>query len=751
MRPRKIAGIAAAATLAVLIVAYGVALVVDLGRLKPSIIEAAREVTGRDLAIRGRLHLAPSFKPALTLEDVALSNAEWGSQPNMFEARRVTVAVKFFALLSGKIELHRVEVDGAQVFLETDAEGEPNWLLEPEGGAAAETSPEEQAEAAPNTVKLSDVTVTFHDGERDETFTLDVHEAISRGGRGNDPLRVEAQAAFRGETVSLDAELPPIADLIANRPASFRIEISAADAALSAEGSIQDPRAFAGLDIALRAEGPDASRLSDLAGAAIPIHESFSFAARLSEEGGIYALSQFDARAGEKSVSGNARLDTAASPAVAELEIGSLTLDGGISGAARIAARGETPAEFLSTLDGSFELARAPGSDEGSNGGFALKGVIRHAPGARRPTVIEAGGDIAGKDATLAVRLGSLSKLTSAEPVPFDMSFGAGDTKFVLRGLARDAFGEGRVEASFKLESKNLAAFAEAFGVSAPESPVTASGNIEGDESRIVISGLDAAIGKSDVGGDVTVELGGVRPRIVAGLTSRIFNTDDLAPPRESGAAASDAAETAISDEPLPIDSLRRADADVRFRGDRVAAGATDLGPVSFKLVLKDGTLAFEQLQAAPSGVSLAGTLSVAADGGTAEVRAKFSGNNIDLRAALQERGLDVAAAGAETIEIEVSARGRSAKDLADSLKGDVRASGFTLQPKSAARQTRLALDMVLSLRGAEDDISLSGQGTLGEEPFELSAALPSIDALRAGDPGEISFEAKGAGGFHSL
>ena len=54
----------------------------------------------------------------------------------MVRVARVAAAAELLPLLSGQIRVTKVSVEGLDVLLETNAKGEPNWLL---GGAPAAT------------------------------------------------------------------------------------------------------------------------------------------------------------------------------------------------------------------------------------------------------------------------------------------------------------------------------------------------------------------------------------------------------------------------------------------------------------------------------------------------------------------------------------------------------------------------------------------------------------------------------------
>ncbi|MBX3508312.1 MAG: AsmA family protein [Parvibaculum sp.] len=102
---------------------------VDLGRFAPQIEAAAKDATGRTLKIEGPLHIGFSLVPTVVAEKVSFSNAEWGTKPNMISASRLEIEIALLPLLSGNVDVRRVEIADADIFLETDRQGRGNWVL----------------------------------------------------------------------------------------------------------------------------------------------------------------------------------------------------------------------------------------------------------------------------------------------------------------------------------------------------------------------------------------------------------------------------------------------------------------------------------------------------------------------------------------------------------------------------------------------------------------------------------------------
>jgi hypothetical protein len=123
----------AAGVFAALLLVVAIALrTVDPQTLARPVQQKLKETTGRDLVVNGGIELGFSLEPRLTLKDVALSNAAWGSAPNMLTAKQLDVELALLPLLSRRVEILKLTVVEPVIALETDAQGRRNWRL---GGA----------------------------------------------------------------------------------------------------------------------------------------------------------------------------------------------------------------------------------------------------------------------------------------------------------------------------------------------------------------------------------------------------------------------------------------------------------------------------------------------------------------------------------------------------------------------------------------------------------------------------------------
>ncbi|MGB6189918.1 MAG: AsmA family protein [Aeromonas molluscorum] len=106
----------------------GAALVtlIDPNDFKPLLIEQVKKSTGRDLVVSGPI--AWTFWPrlGLSLEQVALRNPSGFAEPDLVRFERGQASVAVLPLLSHRLQIGEVALDGAHLFIQTKADGRSN-------------------------------------------------------------------------------------------------------------------------------------------------------------------------------------------------------------------------------------------------------------------------------------------------------------------------------------------------------------------------------------------------------------------------------------------------------------------------------------------------------------------------------------------------------------------------------------------------------------------------------------------------
>jgi len=122
----KAVKIVAGIVVVLIIAVAGFLLTFDVSQYKGLIQEQAKAATGREVKI-GDIKLSISLNPAIVISDVALANAPWGSRPEMVTAKRIEASTQLIPLLSGNVKIAGLKLVDADVLLEVNKDGKPNW------------------------------------------------------------------------------------------------------------------------------------------------------------------------------------------------------------------------------------------------------------------------------------------------------------------------------------------------------------------------------------------------------------------------------------------------------------------------------------------------------------------------------------------------------------------------------------------------------------------------------------------------
>jgi len=128
-RVRKVL-VAVAAVIVVVIAAGAVALsTIDLNQYVAFVEAKAKEATGRELKLKGKIGFKLSLLPTVAADDVSFQNAPWGSRPLLATVKRVEVQIALLPLLTGEVVIRRLRLVEPDLLLEVSPKGERNWVF----------------------------------------------------------------------------------------------------------------------------------------------------------------------------------------------------------------------------------------------------------------------------------------------------------------------------------------------------------------------------------------------------------------------------------------------------------------------------------------------------------------------------------------------------------------------------------------------------------------------------------------------
>jgi uncharacterized protein involved in outer membrane biogenesis len=316
-----ILGIAGFLVVALVVTVYIVLSSYDFNHLKPQITRAAKDATGRELTLAGKINLKISFSPALAVEGVAFQNASWGSRPEMAKIKRFEVQVAIIPLISGHIEIKRLILVEPDLLIETDKSGKSN--LDFEAMKKADSTKKKEEGPSEGKMKLPALTITelridkgritYKDGKSGSAYTVMIDSLNAAVSGIGDPIKLKMKGAFNGQGLEVAGTLGPLEALTnPGKPWPLHLTASVAGANLNVDGQIKDVQAQRGIELSFAAKGKDLGDLGKLTGKPLPIKGPFDISGRITDPAAkTYKITGLKIALGESDLGGTMEANVA--------------------------------------------------------------------------------------------------------------------------------------------------------------------------------------------------------------------------------------------------------------------------------------------------------------------------------------------------------------------------------------------------------------------------------------------------------
>lgn len=309
----------------VVILGFAVAapFLIDVNDYKPQIVAKAKEATGRDLTIDGKIRLSLLPSPELTVDGVKFANIPGSQEPQMAQLRSLRVSVSLLPLLSGRAEVTQVVLVGPRIVLETTADGRANWDIAgadrpasaaPAGGAGTPSGDGGGRFAIDvRDLTIEDGTLIVRDGRSGQTRQFDKINGHASLGSLQGPLAAELQLTSRGLPIQVDLRVAAIGK--SGGPVALTVRNTGGQ--LRLDGVVSSIGPDAKFDGTVKASGDNLatllSALAALAGdppAGLPpvLAQKFDLQAGISANADGGALSSLKISLGEDSGSGELKI-----------------------------------------------------------------------------------------------------------------------------------------------------------------------------------------------------------------------------------------------------------------------------------------------------------------------------------------------------------------------------------------------------------------------------------------------------------
>ncbi|MBE9555009.1 MAG: AsmA family protein, partial [Proteobacteria bacterium] len=266
---------------ALVVGAIAVLMTTDFNKYKPLIAEQAKEATGRDLVIAGDLEIGISLTPSVSVAGVTLSNAKWGKRPEMIKVERFEAQMSLIPLAFGIIDVQRIVLVGADILLEVDKKGRANFDFKAPGAKEEPAAPAEQPVEAEEDgalpipvvreVVIRDSRLTYTDAKAGASHEASIDELTINGEGPENPIEMLFKGSYNKADIKMTASLGAPIELIApTKPYPVALTLEAGGANISVKGTIAEPMAGKGLNLAVSVTGSQLGDLSAVAGAEVP-------------------------------------------------------------------------------------------------------------------------------------------------------------------------------------------------------------------------------------------------------------------------------------------------------------------------------------------------------------------------------------------------------------------------------------------------------------------------------------------------
>ncbi len=678
---------AAIATLVGVVVLAGVVVVLLLqaGALNGLIEDRITAAVGRP----ARLEQAPQlgFENGFLTVDLgplSIANAEWARQQheNFASIEEVRASLRVMPLLRGRVELPEVAIDSPQLHLARAEDGEVNW---PEGKDEAKDKGGPSSLPKVENLVIHDADITYADaaGARDIALTLD--EAKGQLGGGQD-LALKASGSLQDAPLDLSASGSSIEELLDQGAMSkpTRVEATVGESKMTGQAT-----SFRDLDSLKGSVEIDAAKslTNLLASFGVETKDLPPFEAKVQvEPGNGVSLVKGEITSGKGVVRLDGKVDDLAHALdgfdvkleVDAPELGPLLTRFEVSYADQI-PNAKLDAEVTHRDDKTTVAAKGSvaGDEIDLNGEY--QGTITAFTNPRGELHLR-GSALGALPAQLGIakrpidhyRIDAQVEERQSEASPVKLDVAIEDTQVHFDGSVHQLRALKGVDGQVRVQGPDPATALDLFKLPAVSLPAyDFAGHVTWRGDDIKVAGLDGTFGRSDLSGDLTVDLRPKPPAVTGDLQSDKLVFEDLQGligARKKQLESGKLLPTAKID----AKAWRNLDLDLHYKTDRIESEYLPIDRIEAHVISKEGWLTIDPFRTgfADGGIvgfaSLDGTHTPV--GGDFDIRLR----SLEVQDMLAKLGINGEAFGKVDGRIRMKGRGGSVDALLGSADGQV-------------------------------------------------------------------------------
>ncbi len=253
--------------------------------------------------------------------------------------------------------------------------------------------------------------------------------------------------------------------------------------------------------------------------------------------------------------------------------------------------------------------------------------------------------------------------------------------KLKLTGAIKDVQNQKGVDLSFSMKGKDLSNLQKFSGRPMPvKGPFEISGRASDPALKTYrVSDIKVNLPNMDLRGSAEILLSTKRPKIQASLSSQKMDLRPFMPKEEKKTAKESKPEKPLvkrerifPKDPLPLESLKQADANVRILAKQIITPEVALDDLTVDLALQDGALDIKPLKAVIGGGKLEGSLALRPQGNQAILSLAVKADKFDIGRMAKEMQVTDILEGKLDVDVDLKGSGGSVAALMAGLNGKV-------------------------------------------------------------------------------
>ncbi len=296
-----------------------------------------------------------------------------------------------------------------------------------------------------------------------------------------------------------------------------------------------------------------------------------------------------------------------------------------------------------------------------------------HSEGIAGPVALAFNGSYNDKPLELHGTIGSLLLLKDlGKGYPVDVTLKVPGAELKVEGAIRDMLNLKGLALRARAEVRSTSQIAGFLGESHPVEfgPLQMSAAIsDAGDKTYQLSEVKISSKAGDGGGILTVSLGGSRPKFSGSVASQSLNLNSLLNAEKTAQMKTDSAagkKRMFPNDPLPLDTLKSVDVQLKFDAGRVQLPHLSLTNLSMEAVLNDGRLILSPIKFKMAGGDAEGRVEMRPQGREATATAVLKISHMDLRLL----SADLKAEGKVDADLDLLARGSTIAALMAGLNG---------------------------------------------------------------------------------